>query len=387
LVVARLGGPVNADPVNLVTYSPSTVFGSGTQIGTGNFTIANSISTNTTVTGLTSGSTYYFSVYEYNGSNGRVYLVPGASGSVTTPGAPQTQATNVSAGNISETSLQLNWTNGSGNRRLVLMKQGSAVDAAPVNNGTYNANSAFGAGTQLGSGNYVVFNSTGNSVLVTGLTPNTTYHFSVYEFNDFGATSQFLLTSPATGNATTLMALPVHFLDFTARNVNNTIRLEWSTAQEFNSSFFEIQKNVHSNPVDFIASGIVSAAGESNSLREYTYIDDSPVAGTVYYRIRQVDRDGRSMFSKTVSVKYQPAGLIRKVLNPVREHLFIQLTSFIAGDNNVWRLYDMNGKMIHAERFSSQTIYAAIPAIPSAIYVLEVRMNNRVERVKISKLN
>jgi len=386
LVVARQGSPVNADPVNLVSYGASPSFGSGNQIGTGNYVVYSFNGSSVGVTNLTAGTTYHFAVYEYNGSSGRVYRVPGLLGSVTTLGPPQTQATNVSAGNVSTTTMQLSWTNGSGNRRLVLMKQSGAVDATPVNNGTYNANSAFGAGTQLGTGNFVVFNSTSNSVLVTGLAPNITYHFAVFEFNDFGATSQFLLTNPPIGNATTLSALPVTFIDVAARNVQNNIRLEWSTAQEFNTQQFEIQRSIINSGTDFVTIGSINAAGQSNSQRDYSYTDNIPVAGIMFYRLKQVDRDGHFMYSKVVSITYQPKGLIRKVVNPVGQNLSIQLNSYIAGTNNEWQLYDMNGKMVHHEKFNSQTINSAVPVIPAGVYVLEVRMGDKMERVRISKL-
>lgn len=387
LVVARQNSPVNADPVNFTSYSSSSSFGNGGQVGVGNYVLYSSNSSSIGVTNLISGTTYHFAVYEYNGSSGRVYLIPGLINSITTLGPPQTQATNVSTGTIGTTTMQLTWTNGSGNRRLVLMKQGSAVDASPVNNGTYTANSAFGAGTQVGTGNYAVYNSTGNSVLVTGLTPNTTYHFSVFEFNDFGATSQFLLTNPAIGNATTLSALPVTFIQFTAKNDRNNIRLEWSTAQESNSLRFEVQKNVHNNAHDFLTAGIVNAAGESNVRRDYSYIDEAPLEGTTYYRIKQIDRDGQFMYSKIVSVRYQPKGLIKRVLNPVQEGIFIQLTSFTNNTQNEWILYDMNGRIVHREQFSSQTIYGSTPPLAAGLYILEVRMGSRMERVKITKMN
>lgn len=387
IVLMRQGNPVNANPLDLQFYSAFPSFGTGGPIGADNYVVYSNTGSTVNVTNLTSGTTYHVAVYEYNGSAGRVYLVPGATGSITTPGPPQVQATNITTGSVTTTTMLLTWNNGSGNRRLVLMRQGAPVNAAPVNNGVYVSNSAFGAGTQVGTGNFVVYNSTGNSVLVTGLTHNTTYHFIVYEFNDFGATSQFLLTSPATGSGTTAVALPVTFMDFTAKNERNIIKLQWGTAQESNSSHFEIQKNAHSNTQDFITTGIVDAAGESLLPKQYSYIDDSPFEGTTYYRLKQVDKDGRYMYSKIISVKYEPKGLIRKLLNPVQQGLFIELASFNSAAQKEWKLYDMNGKLIHRETFNSQTIYGTMPAVSAGVYILEIRMGNAIERTKLLKTN
>jgi hypothetical protein len=93
------------------------------------------------------------------------------------------------------------------------------------------------------------------------------------------------------------------------------------------------------------------------------------------------------MYSKIISIKYEPKGLIRRVINPVQQSMFINLTSYTSGTFNEWRLYDIQGKIVHREQFSSQTIYGSIPAIATGIYILEVRMGDKTERIKISKVN
>ena len=100
-----------------------------------------------------------------------------------------------------------------------------------------------------------------------------------------------------------------------------------------------------------------------------------------------LQHSGEELKHEIQNTKYQPKDLIGKLANPVRGNLFIQLTSFIPGGHNEWRLYDMNGRMVHSERFSSQTIDAAMPAVSAGLYVLEVRMNDKMERAMISKLN
>jgi endonuclease G, mitochondrial len=63
---------------------------------------------------------------------------------------PTVQASNVLFSNINATSMTVSWTNGNGQSRIVLAKQGAPVDAAPVDGTAYTANAAFGSGTQLG---------------------------------------------------------------------------------------------------------------------------------------------------------------------------------------------------------------------------------------------
>lgn len=122
---------------------------------------------------------------------------------------PTIQASNVNFTAVGSTTLTVNWTNGDGARRLVLMKASAPVDAAPSDGVGYGPSTQFGSGAQIGSGNFVVFSGTGNSVVVTGLTQNTPYHVAVFEYNGTNGTADYLTTSPATGNQTTAVAYTI----------------------------------------------------------------------------------------------------------------------------------------------------------------------------------
>jgi endonuclease G len=105
--------------------------------------------------------------------------------------------------------MGVGWTNGNGVSRIVLAKAGSPVDATPTDQTAYTANAAFGSGSQIGTGNYVVFSGSGSSVNVTNLSPSTTYYFAVFEFNGSGATSDYLTSAPATGSQATAAAFTI----------------------------------------------------------------------------------------------------------------------------------------------------------------------------------
>jgi endonuclease G len=171
---------------------------------------------------------------------------------------PTVQASNVTFGNINATSLTVNWTNGNGSGRIVVAKQGSPVDAVPVDGTSYTADAAFGSGSELsassatttsrggtvgrmpptrtvsrgafttslmttsgagiipspsveavGSGNFVVFAGTGSSVTVTNLQSSTTYHFAVFEYNGANTSINYLTTNPATGSQTTAVGYQI----------------------------------------------------------------------------------------------------------------------------------------------------------------------------------
>ncbi len=86
--------------------------------------------------------------------------------------------------NSNKTTAHIYWMkSGNGNKRIVVLKAGSAVNInAPTDNTTYTANTVFGNGTPL-DGGFVVYNGAGSQVNLTGLTEGTTYHVAVFEYN------------------------------------------------------------------------------------------------------------------------------------------------------------------------------------------------------------
>lgn len=114
---------------------------------------------------------------------------------------PLTQASALSFTNLQSTSVTANWTNGGGDGRIVIVREGAA--AGVVNDGVgYTASAAFGQGSSIGN-SYVVYKGNGNSVNVTNLRPNKTYYFAVYEYNGSGAATEYLQTPSLAGNVKT----------------------------------------------------------------------------------------------------------------------------------------------------------------------------------------
>lgn len=119
---------------------------------------------------------------------------------------PATSAANITFTNVGASAFTINFTAGSGTNRLVVVRQGSAVAATPVDGTSYTASATLGFGSDIVSASYVVYNGAGSSVTVTGLTAATTYHIAVFEFNGSAGTQNYKTTTPATGNRTTLNA-------------------------------------------------------------------------------------------------------------------------------------------------------------------------------------
>ncbi|QDA60226.1 serine hydrolase domain-containing protein [Hymenobacter jejuensis] len=96
--------------------------------------------------------------------------------------APELNATRLAAVPAGPQAVTLTWASGSGTRRLVVMKEGSPVDAFPLDGVAYTAKGSFSSGDTLGRGNFVVADAAGASTTVSHLTPGKTYYARVIEY-------------------------------------------------------------------------------------------------------------------------------------------------------------------------------------------------------------
>ena len=204
-VVAKMGSPVNVDPRDTTNYHWSQYFGNTGELGDGNYIVYMGTGSNVPIMQLLSGTTYHVAVYEFNGNTGPVILRPGATGKFTTLGPPRENAQVLEATLLTKNSFQINLLPGSGQKRIIVMREGSPVDANPVDDVNYLDNSYLGAGDELGSGNFVVYDGEDDNIIVTGLKANTTYYFSVFEYNAFsgGTLQSYLVPTTANGEVTT----------------------------------------------------------------------------------------------------------------------------------------------------------------------------------------
>ncbi|MEH1008787.1 GEVED domain-containing protein [Winogradskyella sp. ECml5-4] len=181
LVVVKEGSAVDTDPTSGTDYTGNTVFGSGDELGTGNYVVhSESATSSVSITGLTEATTYHVAVYEYNTTD-TCYLTPALTGSFTTECSTPSEVNTFTATAGNE-EVDLTWSNGSCyDEILVIAKETSAVTVTPTGDGSaYTANTAFGSGSDVGSSEFVVYKGTGTSATVTGLTNGNTYHFSVF---------------------------------------------------------------------------------------------------------------------------------------------------------------------------------------------------------------
>jgi len=260
---ATLGGNVTSDGGATVTArgvvwaetslnSNPTIGGANTnnEVGsgtTGIFTVS--------ATGLPVATQISYAAYATN-SQGTTYTsVPTF---YTLENQPTTPASVIVFGTVTTGSINLSWTNGNGANRIVVARLAATTRVAPTNANGYSVNSADFTdvlNSQTGTGNIVIYNGTGSSVTVTGLSTLTSYTFDIYEYN--GATVTANYSSNISGTKSTLSAEPT--TQATAVNFTNVT----STAFKINWT-------------------IGNGANSIVLVKDITAVDSDPVDGTTY---------------------------------------------------------------------------------------------------------
>ena len=106
-----------------------------------------------------------------------------------------------------------------------------------------------------------------------------------------------------------LNILPINLSSFIAQKNNRTVLLKWTSNNEINFDGFEIEYST--NAKDFIKIGYIKSQQLSTE-NSYSFIHTEPKQGANYYRLKMLDKDGQSSYSKIQLVEFAKTGLILK---------------------------------------------------------------------------
>ncbi|WP_254411204.1 leucine-rich repeat domain-containing protein [Dyadobacter diqingensis] len=144
-------------------------------------------------------------------------------------------------------------------------------------------------------------------------------------------------------------ALPVRLVNFTAKKSGVTNLLRWSTTMEVNNSGFEIERSVDARNFEKI--GFRNGKGVSKNLETYQFVDENPLLVS-YYRLKQIDIDGKSTYTRIVQVS-SAEQVFKLYPNPAKDVFTIEST----GSGKSIDIYDLKGtKIFEKPVLNSQTV-------------------------------
>jgi hypothetical protein len=207
----------------------------------------------------------------------------------------------------------------------------------------------------------LIHTATGNTSFTTAQANGETwYYYAVLTQVD----GNKIVTAPiwVTKNSA---SLPVTWESIKASaQVGSTVLLNWKTAFEQNTSHFIVERS--HDVLRFDSIGRVNAQGRSGA---YSFIDRSPLAGMNFYRLRQVDRDGRASYSAIVSASISGKNKILVGPNPTSGPLTLYVPSGSSTQTLV-QLIDMAGNRVYNKLHSGTQIQLNLSSLPVGTYVL-----------------
>jgi hypothetical protein len=169
--------------------------------------------------------------------------------------------------------------------------------------------------------------------------------------------------------------LPVELLSFSSTCIDNQSVLYWQTASEYNSSHFVLEKSI--DGISWHLVGQVSAAGNSNELINYTFIDQEKSNG--YYRLNQVDIDGKNEYFGPIEVSCEQQSFKAHTLpNPSNTNFWIQITSDDES-SAYYEIKDVKGNTVFKHQIAIQkglNLYQVNSSLPSGMYFIHIVSEN-----------
>jgi hypothetical protein len=231
---------------------------------------------------------------------------------------------------------------------------------------------------------FSVFSDVSGNVFLAGHTRSSSGFSSPYAYQivNAGENDAFLVKFDAL-----LTPLPVEFISFKAEKIGKSAVLTWVTASELNNAGFTIERSqdaLHWTSIGFVAS--LSSDGNSQQKLHYRYVDNdlSNCKGNIYYRLKQIDFNGTTSYSKVRSIRNDVSeNQLVVIPNPARDHIEIDFGTNLPQAKIL--VFTSQGNLV-LQSFVEQAnaVNLNIEQLPSGIYILKIlSLDQTMEKVFI----
>lgn len=200
-----------------------------------------------------------------------------------------------------------------------------------------------------------------------------------------------------TSGVTLTSVLPVKWLGFSGKNIENKIQLNWKTVQETNNKGFEIERSTDNN--NFYKIGYVNGSLNSNIINNYSFLDELKdfkkeelFDENIYYRLKQIDLNGNFEYSKTIIIKAPFLASFSISPNPFKESLNINVNSNALNQTFLVQFISINGKVISTNTFTNTSKkfeykIANLNTLNEGIYFIRISYGEKIFTTKAIKIN
>ncbi len=187
--------------------------------------------------------------------------------------------------------------------------------------------------------------------------------------------------------------LPVELISFNAKCNGNNVEIYWTTASESNNDYFEIERSM--DGLNFsLMTRVSTVNGNSSQPQQYSSIDENPLSGKSYYRLKQTDKDGKFTYSSLVIVTCKDAGNTTPVVSLFPSPAIDVLTVDIKGmpGKKSLLVYDLLGQVVLnkvlLDESNDTRQYLDIGALSNATYIIRIDAADELKQImKFVKTN
>lgn len=197
------------------------------------------------------------------------------------------------------------------------------------------------------------------------------YSVSAHNFTTLGYKGAFSTFAIGQANG----PLPVNWLSFTGELMHQTVKLKWSTSQEQNNVSFEIERS--GNGVQFNKIGTVPSALIPSSVNEYSFIDLNPASAFIFYRLKQIDNDGKYSYSPMIKVDADANSGFSHWANAPSGILYLQVPQRVVGTALI-TVYDASGHMLLKKSVLAGLNEISFRPCSNGVYIIQVIQSGKL---------
>jgi hypothetical protein len=180
-------------------------------------------------------------------------------------------------------------------------------------------------------------------------------------------------------NVSCATVLPVELTAFKCEKSGDDVRLNWTTASEKDNDYFSVERS--DDGMNYTVIGQVAGHGNSTQPQHYQFTDRSPEPGIYYYRLKQVDFNGRFEYSPIRAITILPEDKLTLALEILPEEWQFSFTGTAL--NSRLEIYSATGALVYAEDVSKKTNAAVIRPSAHGLYFIRLISGEKLVTEKI----
>ena len=227
--------------------------------------------------------------------------------------------------------------------------------------------------------------NSGSNTLTANVKSPATYTFTAYN----GAVANGCSTQTViTLSSINCSLLPIELISFTAKRINEKVKLEWQTLSEKNNDYFIIEHSL--NGINYEEIKRVKGEGNSSKLINYEALDETPDDQISYYRLKQVDYNGQYNYSDIVSIDADnsKASISQIAPNPTSASISFNFYTPIKGEL-YYEITDLTGRVlvtvIEIMEIGNSKVNTLLNELPNGIYFLKINFD-KTNLVSVNKI-